>query len=514
VEEELGRKHQDEMLAVQQHHAHELANRLEMQRRQHGQEIAFHMDRQRQQYALDTAAHLDVQRQRHATEMSSRLEGLRHEMVEQSALEMRKALDARDEEWGQRSRDELAQQREADTLAHTAKVVELVAQLKEADERRRKEKRELAEQFNQQLKDARNMIEEVRKERDAERVTWQSTQTEIEAMSKRLGELGEAEIRCEAACKAKEEVQRELEAVRGQLTEWKRLQGTEASRSNKKLNSKLAKLQKEHSDLSALQKQTAMDARELRVRCGKLEVLKEDSDREIKNADTRYIELEKIHDKVTDALTMARLEITTFRDRLKDAPARSLYDAAQKEVHVLRDLLRISTDDLKRSMGECEALRLAFNETENGAFFKALHDRAVAVMDRAQTESLDLRNQIADLRARLMESPPHRNEQEFNAVRAMLGTANAEIDCLRKELNDVRAAYEKSDHGVQLFNARLEIQKLHGVVAVLITEIKDHKLVEKLLESMITQGLPGAAQVAQIAQSANKRAKKMVGNKA
>jgi hypothetical protein len=96
----------------------------------------------------------------------------------------------------------------------------------------------------------------------------------------------------------------------------------------------------------------------------------------------------------------------------------------------------------------------------------------------------------------------------------MLGTANAEIDCLRKELNDVRAAYEKSDHGVQLFNARLEIQKLHGVVAVLITEIKDHKLVEKLLESMITQGLPGAAQVAQIAQSANKRAKKMVGNKA
>jgi len=51
-------------------------------------------------------------------------------------------------------------------------------------------------------------------------------------------------------------------------------------------------------------------------------------------------------------------------------------------------------------------------------------------------------------------------------------------------------------------------------VAVLITEIKDNKLVEQLMGTMMTEGIPLAAKMAQLhQQSSSKRAKKTVGNK-
>jgi len=506
--EELREKHREELAVQEQMLRQEMASRLEMQRRQHMQEVGFHMDRQRQQYALDTAAHMDVQRQRHEAEMGNRLEMLRRELTEHAVAEIAKALQTCSDEWTSRHQTELVAQREADKLTHAAKMVEVVAQLKEADERRRKEKRELAEQFKQRLEEARNAVEAVRKERDDERVEWQGMQREIEGMSQRLEELAEAELKREEECRLKEEAQRELDVVKGQLAEVKKLQGTEASRTSKKLNAKLAKLQKEHTDLVALQKQTATDARDMRVRCGKLEVLKEDSEREVSNGDKRYAELERLHDRSTEAITMAHQEIISLRERLKQQPhQKALLDAAQKEIEVLRDLLRISTDDLKRSVAECESLRMAFSETENGAFFNALHERATAVIAKSQAEVIELRN-------RLMESPPHRNEQEFLAVRAMLGTANAELEDTRTELKAVRAAYDKTDQGIQLHAAKIEIQKLHGVVAVLITEIKDNKLVEQLMGTMMTEGIPLAAKMAQLhQQSSSKRAKKTVGNK-
>jgi len=449
----------------------------------------------RQQYALDTAAHLEVQRQRHVADTATALDALRRDLMIQHGQEAEQRLVEQEVTWRTRVEEAVAKQAEVDALNEAAKVVELVAEVKAADERRRKEKKELAAKLTEET---RQLAESVHKER----LVWTDTQREAESMSQSLRDAVDAER------VAKEEAQREVDRVKTELAEVRKQQTAEATRSQKKLAAKHGRLQKEHTDLLAMHKQTTEVLREVRVQCGKLEVLKSDSEREVKDRAKNYNELAKLHDATTQELTGARREILALKAQIKEAAPQTLYEATQREVHTLHTMLHVSQietkkvqEELARSQLEVECLRDSFDQTTQGALMRGLYEKSVAVLKGAKEE-------IEDLKARLAVANGSRSDREMVALKAMLRTANAELESMRNELTAVRAAYDKTDHGIHLNDAKKEIQKLHSVVAVLIQEIKDPKLVEQLVTVMVTQGVEAAAQAAQLAQSANKRMKK------
>lgn len=146
------------------------------------------------------------------------------------------------------------------------------------------------------------------------------------------------------------------------------------------------------------------------------------------------------------------------------------------------------------------SLRMAFNETAHGKLMNALHERTIQAVSTYAEE-------IRTLKARLNEAPTRESMQkEVEALRAMLKTCNAELEEAKGDAQAVRDAFTQTDQGAMLAKARKEIQALHGVVAVLITEIKDPVLLANIVGTMTKEGIPAAA--AQALQSAAKRAKK------
>jgi hypothetical protein len=201
---------------------------------------------------------------------------------------------------------------------------------------------------------------------------------------------------------------------------------------------------------------------------------------------------------------VARQELLLSQERVREI--RQTTTTQQKEVETLRGMLKVSNEELKRVEDENNTLRLGFEETTQGAFYKAVQEKTFATLDMAQAE-------VNELKARLQASPPHRSDTEFVAIRALLKTANAEKEALHAELKAVQAAYNQTDQGIQLIVKQKEIQKLHGILCMLMGEIDNPKLVEGLVENMLSNGVPSPAQVMQFAQSVKKRTKKTTSRK-
>ena len=143
---------------------------------------------------------------------------------------------------------------------------------------------------------------------------------------------------------------------------------------------------------------------------------------------------------------------------------------------------------------------MAFNETNHGKLMNALHDRTMEAVSAYAEE-------IKTLKAKLNDAPARESlQKEVEALRAMLKTCNAELDEAKRDAKAVRDAFGETDQGVLLAKARKEIQALHGVMAVLISETKDPVFLANLVATMTKEGIPAAA--AQALQSAAKRAKK------
>lgn len=246
AQEDDRRKHSYAQEVAQQL-AQEMAHRLDAQRAQHTQELAFHLDRLRQQYALDAVAQLTAQRDRHVCERTAELAEQKGRLDREHEAAMDQLRKECEGVCTVKVEEAVRRQREADALDHTAKMVELMAQIKGADERRRTEKRELAETFRGQLEEARQLVETVRTERDADREAWVKTREEIDGLV-----LGERDSALEA--------QRQIETLRAELTEARKQRET----GSKKLIAKHARLTKEHHDLLAIHKQTMEISQELR----------------------------------------------------------------------------------------------------------------------------------------------------------------------------------------------------------------------------------------------------------
>jgi len=477
-------KHAQDIVQCEQRHANEVAQRLEMHRRQHLQELAFHLERQRQQYALDTTALLDV--------MGNRL---RRDCEEETALRLKETTEALKGEHALALEAALREQKERDDLDHAAQLVELMAQLKEADIRRRNEKRELADKLKGEL-----VV--LCEERDRLEGAVREAQTELNGLREKVVDLEGFRERYESEAGARREACDEVITLQRQLNETRKQQRGDASKASLKLKAKLAKLQKDHHELLLIHKQTLEYAREEKLRCGKLEILKEDSEREAKNLEKQNADLHKAHDNSLQALTMARQELLIAQERVKDMrQATAMTTTHQKEVEALREMLKVSSDELKRVGGENDTLRLALDETMQGAFYKAVQQKTFETLDSAKAE-------VDKLQARLQASPPHRSDTEFTALRALLQTANAEKDAIHAELKAVREAYDKTDHAIQMADKQKEVQKLHGILCMLMAEVKDRKLAERLLETVCTEDLLHPDLMARFASSVTKRAKK------
>jgi len=321
---------------TRQRHAQDTQQQLDAMHRQHVQEMTFYLDRMRQQYALDTAAHMGVQKDRLREEQTAALRVQEERLAQEHAQELARRLAEQEVIWAGKLEEAIHKQKEEDDLARAALTVELVAQLKEADERRRVEKRELALELKGQIETARQMVEEVRKERDADRLAWVETRKEIDQMVE-----NEQVLRNRTA----EEAQLQVEALRADLAEARK----QRENASKKLAAKHAKLQKEHQDLLLIHKQTVEASRELRLRSGRLEVLKETGDQELKNRDRQYADLEKLHERTAQALNGARQDIISLQLRLKEetTASQALADSTQRELYGLRDLLVTATTDLQ-----------------------------------------------------------------------------------------------------------------------------------------------------------------------
>ena len=179
-------------------------------------------------------------------------------------------------------------------------------------------------------------METVRKERDSDRVAWVETRKEIEQLVE-----NEQVLRIRSA----DENQRQVDALKSDLAEARK----QRENASKKVAAKYAKLQKEHQDLLAMHKQTVEASRELRLRSGRLEVLKETGDQELKDRDRQYGELEKVHERTAQALNGARQDILSLQHRLKEETkaSQALCDSTQRELVGLRDMLVTATTDLQ-----------------------------------------------------------------------------------------------------------------------------------------------------------------------
>jgi hypothetical protein len=532
---------------LRQQHGHDLSTRLELQRRHHVQEMAFHLERQRQQYALDTAALLEAQRTRHAADLAAQAthlqEGHAKEMArnlelhaEQHMAEQQRRLcelkgdcEARlegevarltqagqrevqllEQRIGQQAQlyaQALSEQKKGDALARAAEVVGLMAQLKEADDRRRKEKRELGSQLTGQIEEARRVVEEVRRERDEERGKWTTMQRELEEATRGLCRLAELEVRCENETRAKETAQEELAEARKQKE-------ASASKGAQRAAAKHARLQKEHNDLLAMHKQTTEAARELRLRMGKLELAKEDNEREIKERVKTYGELQKVHDRVTDALTMARQEMLAVKERFKDAPSQFMYDAVQKEVAVLQGMLKVSGAELTQARAENDTIRDAFCAQDKDGVLSALYNRSVLALKSAHAELTMLRQRLAEAELRLDQKQQQQQQSIGEAqpdatkgLRLLVLEANQQVAVARAEAKAAREALDGTDRGKQLREKMKEVVKLHGVLAMLITEVNNPPLIEHIMATLSTDGAAIVKATANFKQSCAKKPK-------
>jgi|WetSurMetagenome_2_1015567.scaffolds.fasta_scaffold00228_11 hypothetical protein len=396
----------------------------------------------------------------------------RHALLMQEAMGRLQRQERDAEERLQRQEREaeerMAKQKEEKDLAQTAQVVELVAQLKEADERRRREKRELADGFKGQIAEARNAVEAFRKERDADRQSWAETHRDIEEMQRQ-------------AVAQEEQARKETETLRAEMAEQRKQAG-------KKQNAKHAKLIKDHQELLLLHKRTMEAARELRVEVGQVEQQKRAAQRELEDREKLYVQLEKIHERSTFALTEAREELLAVQARLKeevDASAK-LCDGTQMEMTALRDMLIKQTVEINGLQDENQTLRQAVYGTEKGMLMVALHDRTQEVVTA-------YRKEVERLNALLAQGPAQEAlQKEVAALREMVKTSNAELQSAKHEAQIARNAFGQTEQGKLLEKRQREVDVLQRVVTALIADINDEARVDKLLGSLKNYGMPRA----------------------